>query len=374
MSKTKEVKRVLHFLPNLDVSSGSTTVVMNYYRSIDRERYQFDFLYFDDTPVNYKKEIEKMEGRFFKINKPNFSLTSIKELKTFFSSHKNEWNILHCHPVYAAVALGGIAKKNGIRHIIQHSHSNQFGDTKKSCIRNYVISRLNPLIVSGYFSCSQDASRLLGWKIFWKNKVKILNNAINCERFKFDSEARSEVRKEFGIQEDTVVIGHSGRFSPEKNQLYLLEVFAAYHGRYPNCKLMLLGDGPQKEEIENKIVRLGIEDKVILLGRKENPEKYLCAMDYFVFPSLYEGLSLALVEAQCSGLWCYVADGVNKKTKQIEEYYTFSLKMSPEEVAKLIPCELSKMDRLKPYGLIKKSNLNLKNEAKKLLTYYDELD
>lgn len=368
-----KMKRILHFLPNLDVSSGSTTVVMNYYRKINRENIQFDFLYFEDSKTDYIDEVSTLGGRVFKIDRPDFSKESICQLQTFFKMHQGDWEILHCHPVYAAVVIGSIAKKNGIKHVIQHSHSSKFGNTKKSGIRNFIISRLNPLVVTDYFACSLEAAKLLGWRFVWKDKVKILHNAIDCERFKFNINVRNDIRKEYQIAEDTVVIGHSGRFSVEKNHQYLLDVFLHYHKFNPNSKLMLLGDGSEKENICNFILKNGLEKDVILLGRQKQPENYLCAMDMFVFPSFYEGISLALIEAQCSGLCCYVSDCVDIKSKQLEEYYTFSLSTPASEVANSILHQPLNLDRIASYNKIKESKFNLFKEAQELETYYMKL-
>lgn len=364
------MRRILHFLPDLDVSSGSMTVVMNYYRYINRNNIQFDFLYFEDSSASYKDEIINLGGQIFKIDRPDFSIKSIKQLNNFFEIHQNEWEAIHCHPVYAAVTIGGIAKKNGIKHVIQHSHSNQFGNTSKSAVRNHILSKMNLFVVTDYFACSEETTRLLGWKWAWKNKVVVLHNAIDCERFKFSENERRKIRNEYKIGEKTVIIGHSGRFSVEKNHRYLLEFFYTYHKINPDSKLMLLGDGTEKDKICESIKKNGIKDDVILLGRKNNPESYLCAMDIFMFPSIYEGISLALVEAQCSGLCCYVSDTVDIKSKQIEDYYTFSLSTSTHELARCVSTQFLKHDRIQAYHNIKEGDFNLVKEAQKLEEYY----
>lgn len=363
-------KRILHFLPTLEVSSGSTAVVMNYYRNINRDNIQFDFLYFEESETSYISEIQRLGGRVYKIHRPGFSRYSIIELSEFFKQHYGEWTAFHCHPVYAAVTMGWIAKKYGIRHIIQHSHSSQFGNTKKSSIRNYIISRLNFLTVTDYFACSREAEKLLGWKFVYKDKVHILNNAIDCERFRFSHERRKKIREEYGISENMVVFGHSGRFSPEKNHNYLIEVFSAYYKQNSNSKLMLLGDGEGRDSIAANAKKHNIEEQIIFLGRRDNPEDFLCAMDFFVFPSFYEGLSLALVEAQCSGLCCYVSENVDHKTRQIDTYFEFSLSEAPAQIAAVIPKEIPKSNRFQCYDKLKESELNLAKEANKLETYY----
>lgn len=370
----QSVKRVLHFLPTLDVSSGSTVVVMNYYRYMDYDKVQFDFLYFEESDNNYIKEIERYGGRVYKIRRPDFSRTSISELTDLFEAHQNEWVALHCHPVYAAVAIGWFAKKSGINNIIQHSHSSRFGNTRKSGIRNYVISRLNFLIVTNYFSCSEEAAHLLGWKMFYQKKMQILNNAINCERFRFKEEKRRKIREELGIAESTVVIGHSGRFSPEKNHNKLLNIFTEYYKRNQNSVLVLLGDGEEKFNILNQITKKNLQEKVLLLGRKDNPEDYLSAMDYFVFPSHFEGLSLALIEAQCNGLTCYVSENVDRKTKQIDQYHEFSLIVDDSDIAEMIPKHIPTNNRLEAYEIIKETRLNLSQVAKELQSFYSALN
>ena len=201
----------------------------------------------------------------------------------------------------------------------------------------------------------------------------VLENNIDCERFSFNETRRLEVREHCGIPADAVVIGHSGRLSPEKNQAMALRVFAAFHAQNANSYMLFVGDGDDRAALEKLAADLKIADSVIFAGRQREPEKYLSAMDVFLFPSLFEGLSLALLEAQCSGLPCVVSDTVDLQSRVTEHYTAFSLKTSPEEVAELLRPLPDRHERTKAHIAFRKAGLDIQDQARRLEEYYVEL-
>lgn len=365
--------RVLHFVDGLSTTSGVMSVLNCYYKYMDRTAIQFDFLYFDDSECSLKSDIYALGGRCYRLPRPSFSKKSYDKYRQFFESHNREYSILHCHPIFAGALLGRLARNCGIKHVIQHSHSTKFGCRPSSVARNYCLAQLNPWCVTGYAACSQAAAKLLGPKRAWKNKLYIMQNAIDCARFTFSGQARQNIRSKYGINSSTVVIGHTGRFSLEKNHEYLVEVFAEYHRSNEDSMLMLVGDGAERKRIEDKCRNLGVEDAVIFTGSQKKVENYLSAMDLFLFPSLYEGLTLSLLEAQYSGLICFVADSVPKQAFVSKRLYPFSLNSSPKTVAKdLMRADLD-YDRYQQCEELSGSCYDIRICSKELEQYYKGL-
>ena len=172
------------------------------------------------------------------------------------------------------------------------------------------------LFATHWLACG-EAAAIDGWgkNAVAKGKVTILPNAIDPERFKFSESARCEIRKQYGIKDDDFVIGHVGRFYPQKNHNFLIDVFSEVHKQKPNAKLLLLGDGPLQEKIREKTEILDIAESVVFAGLQKDPAPFYSAMDVFAFPSLWEGLPLTLVEAQYSGLPCMVSEHVTKEVE-----------------------------------------------------------
>ena len=194
------MRRVLHFMADIQVCSGVATVVMNYYRHIDRDRIQFDFLYFEDSPLSYEREIRSMGGRTFRIPRP--SLFSIGEICAFFSSHQGEFWILHCHPIWSAAVLEPLARRCGVNTIILHSHSEKPGESRTSILRNQLLLRLYAGRVDTFLACSCAAEKSF---MGIPHAVYILPNAIDARKFSFDDAARQSCRRQLGINPDASV-------------------------------------------------------------------------------------------------------------------------------------------------------------------------
>ena len=296
------MKRILHIVSSLGKGSGVMNFIMNYYRVIDRNKINFDFMYFSDISNSFEKEILDMGGNVFKIDKPSFSYNFNKTVKTFFKNQLNEYDAIHCHPIFSFFFFAKQAKRFGVKNIIQHTHTTKLSEKKLSIIRNWIILRFSKFYVTKYAACSNDALRILPKKDLKRKGYIIINNAINLKKYRFNENKRNEIRKKLGIASSTKVIGHVGRFSKEKNHLLLIDIFKRYNAQNSDSILLLLGEGNLKEEILKKIKILNLTKKVIMVGVKKDVENYLFAMDYFVFPSSFEGLGIAAIEAQVSGL------------------------------------------------------------------------
>lgn len=309
--------RVLHIVGRMD-RGGIETMLMNLYRKIDRSKVQFDFLAHYGKEASYNEEIRALGGRIYEMPALRDEthvyylrlFSYIKALHRFFLEHP-EYRILHCHMTNTASIYIPIARKYGIRHAIAHSHST----SRKAGIMGVVTDLLQKPIyrhATDYFACSEAAAHwFYPQRLIDGGKVRIFPNAIDAEAFRFDSNLRQEVRRELGIGKETVV-GCVGRFRPEKNQTFLLDILAAMPPGQ-SIRLLLVGDGPCETEIKARCSRMGLEDRVLFLGQRDDIPRLMQAMDVFCLPSLWEGLPLVGVEAQAAGLPVVVSDTVTKE-------------------------------------------------------------
>ena len=295
--------RILHIVSFMQ-RGGLETLIMNCYRHIDREKMQFDFIVHRDFRADYDDEIEALGGKIYRLPRLNpFSPGYKKALRDFFQSHP-EYKIVHCHLDCMSALPLAAAKKCGVPVRIAHAHSsNQERNLKYPLKRLYM--RKIPDVATHFFACSKEAGE---W-MFPGQSITVINNGIETERFAFRSEIRSEVRSEFGFR-DELVLGHVGRFMPEKNHGFLIVIFAEVHKRIPDAKLLLMGTGPLEDQVRRKVNELRLTDNVRFLGVRSDVNRILQAVDVFVLPSVYEGLGIAAVEAQNAGARCVVSDTV----------------------------------------------------------------
>lgn len=296
--------RILHVVTYMG-RGGLETMLMNYYRNIDRDKIQFDFLTHRCFEADYDKEIEALGGKIYHLPNLNpFSHKYLKALDHFFKEHP-EYKIIHSHLDCMAGIPLKYAKKNGVPVRIAHAHNSNQTKDKKYFLK-LLFKRNIPEYATNLFACSENAGK---W-MFNGNKFSVLNNAIDAKRYAYNEKARINIRTEFGILDDTFVIGHVGRFFEQKNHRFLVEIFAQIHQRNPSSVLMLVGDGELRDQVEEQIQRKGLSESVIFTGVQADVSRFYQAMDVFVFPSLYEGLGIVAVEAQSSGLPCVISDGV----------------------------------------------------------------
>ena len=333
-------------------NGGVESVIMNYYRHVDKSKVQFDFLVESESQIINKEEIEKMGGKVIIIPSYKNLRAYNKELKRIFK--ENKYDIVHSNMNTLSVFPLRMAKKCGIKNRIAHSHSTS---NKKEWKRNILKSLLKPfskVYATKYFACTEHAARYqFGDKAVKNNKVTILNNGIEIEKFKYDKDIGSQMRNELGLN-DKFVVGHIGRFVQQKNHEFLIDAFYKVQEKIENSCLLLVGEGPLEEKIKEKAKMLKIEDKVYFSGCSNSPDKLYNAMDVFAFPSLYEGLGIVAIEAQCSGLPCLCSDNVPND-------------VDISEFCKFIPLEDSKWsDSIISSALnkdkFKRGNVKLKND------------
>lgn len=357
--------RILQVVTHMN-RGGLETMLMNYYRQIDRTQMQFDFLTHRDYDGDYGEEIRQLGGILYHMPVLNpFSFNYRKQLGSFFDAHP-EYKIIHVHQDCLSGVILHVAKEHGIPVRIAHSHNaNQDRDIKYpiKCIYRHFIARFATKLMS----CGEDAGK---W-MFCGSPFEILNNAIPAADFTFDSEQKRFVREVWQVPMEELLVGHVGSFIAQKNHLFLLDIFNEIQKQIP-AKLMIVGDGDLRPLIEEKIKKLGLEDQVILTGLRSDIPDLLQAMDVFVFPSLYEGLPVTLVEAQASGLPCLISDNVPIECKMTEAVQQIPLNADLEIWAdKAI--EASRMPRKNTYEEIRAAGYDIVENAKRLQKMYEEM-
>ena len=299
--------RVLNLFTVMD-RGGAETMVMNYYRHIDRTKVQFDFLVHREQRGAYDDEIEALGGRIYRmypIYPQNFARYK-RDIRVFFKAHP-EYRIIHSHMSELGCFAFKEAAKQGVPVRICHAHNAPHGFDIKMIMRDYFKKRMMPYLTH-LFMCGVESGRWLYGKEN-ENRFIMLNNAIDASAYTYNPAKRTEMRLQIELT-DELAVGHVGRFNQQKNHPFLLEIFAALLKKEPNAVLLLVGGGTDMQRIQAKAQTLGIAEKVRFLGVRSDVADVMQAMDVFVFPSLYEGLGIALIEAQAAGLPCVVSDTI----------------------------------------------------------------
>lgn len=355
------------------LGGGVETVVMNYYRNIDRSKIQFDFICDEDSTNIPYEEIEKLGGKVILIPPYQKVFKYHNKLKEVLKA--GDYKIVHSHINTLSVFSLFVAKCAGVPTRIAHSHSTTNKKEKKKNLLKQVLRPFSKVFATDYMCCSELAGRwLFGNKEYDKGNVYLLNNAIDLDKFKYDEKVRKEKRKELNISDDTLVIGHVGRFVEQKNHRFLIDIFNEVHKQNDNSILLLAGQGPLMEEMKEKVKILGIEDDVKFLGQRNDINELYQAFDVFCLPSLYEGLPVVGVEAQAAGLLCILSDDMTKETKILQSTQFLSLNQKASEWEKII-LDKSELNYNKDTSKeMKKKGFNINTEANKLEKIYRKLE
>ena len=308
-----------------DNMGGIENFIINYYRNIDKKKIKIDFINIYSKKLCFSDEIEKASKVFDVPNYYKHPLKYIKVVKEIIKKEKYE--IVHCNMNSAVMLYPLIAAKLAKTPvIISHSHNASSDKGLIKSILHSINKHFIPLLANEYWACSRKAGEwFYSKKIINSNNFKVINNAIDMSRFRYDEKIRIKKRKELGILDKEKVIGHVGRFNKQKNHEFLIYLISEYSKLDPNIKLILVGIGPLEEKIRFMIKDLQIEDKVLLLGSRSDVNELYCAFDYFVMPSLYEGLPLVGVEAQATGLPCIFSSSITDEIMITPITYKLSL-------------------------------------------------
>lgn len=369
MKKKEEPIRIAQIVGKW-LGGGVEAVVMNYYRHLDHSKVQFDFICDDDSTNIPYDEIEKLGGKVILIPPYQKVFKYQKELRRVLRDGK--YKIVHSHINTLSVFPLYAAKKVGVPVRIAHSHSTTNKKEWKKNLLKQVLRPFSKKYATNYMCCSELAGRwLFGDKAYDEGKVYLLNNAIDLDKFKYDKKIRDKKRKELGIKEDTIVIGHIGRFVAQKNHTFLIDIFNQFHKKEKNSILLLAGQGPLQEEIKNKVRELGLNDSVRFLGQRNDANELYQVFDVFLLPSLYEGLPVVGVEAQASGLLCFFSDDMTKETKVLDSTVFMSLSNTAEEWANNIFSIIKSNTRTKfNKESFLQSGYSINENADKLLEFY----
>lgn len=352
--------RVLHIVSNMNMG-GIETMLMNYYRNIDREKIQFDFLCHSSKQSDYDNEILQLGGKIYRLPKLNpINPIYTAKLNNFFKKHQ-EYKIVHSHRNAGNGIILKYAEKNNIPIRIAHSHINiQNRHNVKYLVWNYY--KKDTLKYSTHrLACSKEAGKWL-----YKNgSFDILCNAINTKQYLYNSDTRKCMRKKLKIDKN-FVIGHVGRFTKQKNHYFLLDIFNEVLKIQPNAKLLLVGDGPLLKQTKQKTKKLNLQNNIMFMGIRNDVPEIMQAMDTFIMPSLYEGLGIVNIEAQAAGLPCVISNAIPKECVITDLVTECDLNQPSKYWAKLI-LEKRNIKRQNKFNEILKAGYDITSNAK----YYE---
>lgn len=302
--------RVIHCLGKLN-TGGAETLVMNILRKIDREKYQFDFLLFDDNKGFYDTEAKKLGSSLYYTNSMSKAGISkyIKEMTTFFKKEKPD--VVHSHMDWQGGFIAYAAHKAGIKKIVVHSHANQ-----KMFIKNplyFLLILVNKILIQRYATNCVACSKEAGESLFY-NEFEVILNGIDIEKYVYPNKAIiDKLKNEFKIKNDDIVLGNVGSLSDNKNQAFLIHLFSELRKENDKYRLILVGGGSNKDKLMQMVKNLDLEDSVLFAGVRSEIPEIMHLFDLFLFPSKMEGLGIVAIEAQMSGLKCIVSDSVPKE-------------------------------------------------------------
>lgn len=369
-----KVVKVLHMAPLGSGGISKLTVTIN--GLIDLKKVKFDYLVFKDEKTFYEDIVYKYaaEKKLVDVSKyKNKLLLYWKKYQlTYKMLLKNKYDVVHVDASTPMdVVIGMAAKKAGVNYVIIHSHI--AGDNKHSWFRSFyfdVCRRKMIGVFDDYIAISDSAAEFMfPTSIVKEKKYRIVSNGIVADEYHYDETVRQEWRKRLNI-ENEFLVGHVGRFSKEKNHKFIIEVFSRLIQIVPTAKLLLIGEGGLKPEIEKLVIEKGLSEKVIFYGISHEIPKLMLAMDAFIFPSHYEGLGIAAVEAQCSGLPLFCSNGIPEATR-LTPVFNYVDGADPENWARAIASSQG-AERKDYVDEVKNAGFDIIHIAKEMEEYYIE--
>lgn len=355
-------------LANMNVRSGVASFVMNYYRHINRSKIQFDFLSCALSANNYADEIKRLGGCIF--DAPNYKKYFFRYIR-FINKVMADGNydIIHCNQFLLSIVALILAIKNGIKTRIIHSHNSSISSGAK---RLLVLSARTiwRFLATDFYACSEKAAFFLFGQ---NNKYTMVKYAIDTDKYKFNQVVRNKMRNELSLSSSAFVLGYIARFVKEKNHFFLLEVFESVLQENKNAWLLLVGDGQLKEAVEKRAVDLGLAEKIIFYGTSEQAGDLYSAMDVFVFPSIFEGLPVVGIEAQCAGLPVIASRFITSEMAITDLVTWLDLKDGAAKWAKKILEYKLPLERKDTSRIITEQGYNINEECKKLEMAYFRL-
>lgn len=310
--------KILHVLGGLNYG-GAETFILNVYSNCNRDILQFDALVRDSVNLQ-ENRWKDLGGSVYKTAPfPKAIFKNYFQTKNFLKENADKYDAIHIHANALVYVLPIVfAKKYGWKKIILHSHNtrSKAAEFLHKINRALLLDKIDVCL-----SCGVDAGK---W-MFGKREFQIINNGINIEKYRYSAATVLKKREELGFSSSDFVVGNVGRFSKQKNHEFLVNVFEEVLKQVPCAKLLLVGDGELKKEIEERVQYKKISDKVVILSNRNDVPELLQAMDVFLFPSLYEGLSIALIEAQAAGLPCVISSNIDEKSALTDQVVKLDL-------------------------------------------------
>lgn len=345
--------------------NGITNVIFNYLSAMEREQDVIDYVSLNNPSEVYRKDIEKQGGKLYVLPRSSKSICKYwNGLRKLIK--KNQYDVVHIHGNSHTVTLElSAAKAAGCAVRIVHAHNTM---CKHKLLHTMLTPLFNVLYTHG-LACGIAAGRFM----FEERLFTVMNNGIDTDKFAFDVHVRDSIRAMLNWEKN-LIIGHVGAFTEVKNQSFIIEVFSVLYNLNPNYKLILIGDGPLKTVVEQKITMLGLEEAVCLTGNIDNVNEYLNAIDVIIMPSLFEGLPLTLVEQQANGLRCFVSDVITKEADKTDNLTFIPLSDTADFWAQTIindndDCTRDKRSRCAIQN-IRNKGYDIKLQAKKLENLY----
>ena len=356
--------KVVHVVGKMD-RGGLETLLMNYYRAIDRNKVSFDFIVVTKGKGEYDDEIVSLGGHIF--HTPQYRWNNKRDFLRWWDSFlsNNKYDIVHQHNFGASSEYFSLVKKYNVITVL-HSHCEYYPKTLRQVVKRYIQNRAFHY-TDYYFACSKEA----GESLFGNRKFQIIRNAIDVDRFAFSEIARKRIRQELNISESTFLVGCVGRMTEEKNHLFALDVIKEVLKYKPNTHFLLIGQGELYSCIVKKINVLRIENYVTIISPVSNIDEYYMAMDCFIFPSLHEGLGMVAVEAQATGLPVVMSNTIPTKAV-IHNVTRLDLENSTEQWAKSL-IESKATDREEGVKHVKDAGYDIHQNAVELTKLYTEM-
>ncbi|MGN0181276.1 MAG: glycosyltransferase family 1 protein [Candidatus Ornithomonoglobus sp.] len=364
--------RILHSVSNMD-RAGIETMLMNYYRHIDRDKVQFDFLCNKKKPGAYDDEIKSMGGRIFRT--PGLNPAKYPKYMQFMNNlfkENPEYQIIEAHNGALGVYALHCAKLNNIPTRIFHAHGASITKDLKWPLKMFCRSRLK-YNINHKFTCGIAAARCyFGNKAVKNGDYELIPNAIETDRFTYNEAVRETMKSKYKLH-GKKIIGHVGRFMKQKNHEFLLNVFAELHKSDPDTYLVLLGDGELLNKMKRKAEVMGFSDSVYFAGNVANANEWYSVFDVFVLPSIWEGLPVVGIEAQAAGLPCIFSDNVTNEIAITDNVRFIGLGESVKTWTDAIREYLDIKERKDNSASIANNRYDIKLEARKLQERYIEL-
>lgn len=366
--------KILYFMDGIGNAGGIQEMIINWVKNFDLTKFQIDILSYDTGKKdNYSERFEKFGGKVYII--PTFTkkgqlFKSLKKTKDFFDKH-NDYQILHAHASSKAFFIINEARKHNIKIRILHSHATKFVNRNfKSLFIGNILKPLTNLVATHYFACSHEAGNFLFGKKRMDSIGVFIPNGVDLNNFYYDENIALDKKKELKIPKEKIIIGNVGRFRPQKNHAFLIDVFYEITKINDNVVLILVGNGELLDAVIKKAKDLNIDDKVLFLGYRNDVNEIVQTFDVLVMPSLFEGLPVTCIEAQAVGIPCVLSSEITKDAKIIPNVEYLQLNDKKEKWVNTILKLSSKGKCLNSKKYLIEKNFDIKESAKLLESLY----